>query len=173
MVFAMALVRSASSRASKAARPFSVEPPVHARDGLIQRLPVLHHAVAQEAVDELQELRPFAEPRASAASAWLLRRRLILRQAPGQQRQRLVRRHGVHRLALGLQGQNVVAARGDEPRGVPPALQERPQILLAPGVVDDEQDAAVAQRLAELGGGGVEVFQAGPLAGHDLDEVRR
>jgi hypothetical protein len=31
-----------------------------------------------------------------------------------------------------------------------PALQERPQVLLAPHVVDRHQDAPVAKRLAEL-----------------------
>ena len=133
---------------------------------------VLHHAVAQEAVDELQKLRPFAEP---------------LRQAPrapafapppdpsaSPRTEATAPRPPPWRPLPGarLSRQNIIAARGDEPRGVAPALQEGAQILLAPGVVDDEKDAPVAQRLAELGGGGVQVFEAGPLAAQDLDEVR-
>ena len=50
-------------------------------------------------------------------------------------------------------------------------MQERAQVLLAPGVVDDHQDSPVAQRLAELGRRGVDGLQPRPLAGQSLDEV--
>ena len=50
-------------------------------------------------------------------------------------------------------------------------MQKGPQILLAPCVVDDEQDAALAQRLAKLRGGGVEAFERRAFAGERFDEI--
>ena len=112
---------------------------------------VLDDAVAQEAVDELQELRPFAKPLPQRRKRRFFGCGLIFRQAPGEKRQRLVRRHSVHLLALGFRRQDVIAARGDETCGVAPALQEGAQILFAPSVVDDEKDAPVSQRFPKRG----------------------
>jgi hypothetical protein len=68
-------------------------------------------------------------------------------------------------------GQYVAAPGGDQPCRLAASLQERSQILLAPDVIDDQQNSAVAQRLAELGGCGLDGLDAGALTGQDLDQV--
>ena len=45
------------------------------------------------------------------------------------------------------------------------------KVRLAPGVVDDHENAAVAERLAELRRGGVDRLQPRPLAGQQHDQV--
>jgi hypothetical protein len=67
--------------------------------------------------------------------------------------------------------QDIVITGGDEPGRVRPALRERAQVLLAPGVVNDHEDAAIAQSLAQLCRRGVDIFQARALARQSLDEV--
>ena len=49
-----------------------------------------------------------------------------------------------------------------------PALQERPQVLLPPNVVDHHQDAAAAKRLAELCRGGVQGLEVRTLPREDV-----
>ena len=107
--------------------------------------------------------------RASRARAFA--RDLILRQARREQAQRLVRLHRVDRLANGRLRQDAVDPRRHQPDAVRAALQKRPQILLTPGVVDDQKNATVAERLAELGRGGVDRLQPGPLARQEHDQV--
>ena len=51
------------------AEALGVEPLVRAGDRDGQRLVRLHDAVAQEAVDDLEQLRPFAEPRGEVREA--------------------------------------------------------------------------------------------------------
>ena len=51
------------------------------------------------------------------------------------------------------------------------AVQERAQILLAPDIIDDHQDAAVAQRLAERSGGGGDGLKPRRRAGENRNEV--
>jgi hypothetical protein len=50
-------------------------------------------------------------------------------------------------------------------------LQERLEVLLAPSVVDDEKNAAVAERLAELRRRCVDRLQVRPLAGQEHNEI--
>ena len=61
MVFATALAGPPRFW-SRTHQALFVEPLVDASNGLIAAAGVSDDAVAQEAVDELQELRPFAEP---------------------------------------------------------------------------------------------------------------
>jgi len=51
---------------------------------------------------------------------------------PRKQAQRFARLHRVDRLANGLRRQDAVDPRRHEPDAVEPALQERPEVLLAP-----------------------------------------
>ena len=148
-----------------------VEPLVGAGDRRRQRLLGPNDAVAQEAVDDLEKLRPFAEPRGELRQICTLARNLILRQPGRNQAQRLPRLHGVDLLAQRRRGQDAIDARRDEPDAVRPALQKRLEVLLAPRVVDHHENPAVAERLAQLRRGGVERLQARPLASQEHDEV--
>ena len=100
-----------------------------------------------------------------------LKHNLLFWQAPGEECARFVRAHGVDLLPLRALGDDFAEARGDESRSLAPGVAEGAQILFAPGVVDNEKDAPVTQRFAELGGGGIQVFEAGALAVQDFDEV--
>ena len=52
-----------------------------------------------------------------------------------------------------------------------PALQEGSEVLLAPGVVDDQKNAPVAERLAELRRSRVYCVEPRPLASQEHDEI--
>ena len=144
MVIAMALERPGFDLRIERRQAFFFEAAVHGDHGLFQPLSVFQHAVAENAVHELQEQGPFTEPCSQRAECLALPRRLILRQAPRQQRQRFTRLHGIHRLAHDLTRQNITAPRRNQPGCVMAALQERTQILLAPSIIDDEQNAPLA-----------------------------
>jgi PemK-like, MazF-like toxin of type II toxin-antitoxin system len=98
-------------------------------------------------------------------------RNLIRRQSGRKEAQRFARLHSVDRLTKRFLRHDAVDLRRDETDAVRPGLEERPQVLLAPGVIDNHQDEAVAKRLAELSRGGVDRLQARPLARQRLDLV--
>ena len=164
MVRATALVRSRLVAGVEDGEALRVEPFVGARRRDRQRLAVVD-AIAQKAVDDLQEKRPFAQPGRETCEAGALARRLILRQTAGEQGQRLAALHRVDFLPQGLGRQDAVDPGRDEADAVPAALQERLQILRAPDVVDDHEDPAVAERLAELRRRRVDRLELRPLAG--------
>jgi hypothetical protein len=80
----MALVRSASLCGSKATRPVA-EPLVDVQNSLREWLAALDYAGAQEAVDVLQKLRPFAETRGKLAQFLMFGRDLVRRQTAREQ----------------------------------------------------------------------------------------
>ena len=86
--------------------------------------------------------------------------------------QRLALLHRIDRLTKGVLRQDAVDARGHEPRGFRASLQERAQILLAPGVVDDQKNAAIAERLGKRASRGVDRLEFRRFAGQPRDEVR-
>ena len=67
--------------------------------------------------------------------------------------------------------QDAVDPRRHQTDGVWPSLQERPQVLLAPGVVDDHQDAAIPQSFSQLRRRGVDRLQRRPLTCQQSDEI--
>ena len=109
---------------------------------------ILANAVAQEAVHQFQELCPLAKSCREIGQRLHVRSKLRLWQSPSEERPRFVRAHGINLLPLCALGDDFAEARRDEPRGVASAFEEGAQILLAPGVIDDEKDTPVAQRLA-------------------------
>jgi hypothetical protein len=58
-----------------------------------------------------------------------------------------------------ISGGRMTLGIGDEPRRAWATTQKGVQILLAPGVVDNEQEAPVAKRLAKLRGGSVDCVE--------------
>jgi hypothetical protein len=147
-----------------------VEPHIGARDGDRQRFPILDE-IAQEPVDDLDEERPLAKAGCEVPEAGSLACRLIRRQAARQKAQRLGPLHRVDLLPRGRCRQIAVDPRGDQPDAVATALQERLQVLLAPNVVDDHEDPAIAQRLPKFRRRRVDRLKLRPLAGQQGDEV--
>jgi len=89
---------------------------------------------------------------------------LVLGQTCREQAEGFADLHRVDRLANRGRGKNVVDTRRDQPDAVRPALQEGPQVLLAPGIIDDHENAPIAERFAKLPSGGVDRLQPRPLA---------
>ena len=115
--------------------------------------------------------RPFAKPGGKLLQARAFAGRRAWRQSVRQQGQGLAPLHRVDLLANGVLRQDAVDPGGDQTHAMAPALQEGPQVLLPPGVIDHHQDAAVAKRLAELCRGGVQGLEVRTLARERRDEV--
>ena len=93
-----------------------------------------------------------------------------------QHRLRLARtssRRPAMRAALGRQ--DAIVARGDQPRGLilRSAMQERREVLDAPGIVDHQQAAPIIERVGQRDLGGVESAEARALAGQGSRSDRR
>jgi hypothetical protein len=96
---------------------------------------------------------------------------LIVWQPLRKESERFPGPHRVDHHAKGVRRQHMVEARRDQAGRVAPALQERPQILLAPHIVDDKEAASLGQCIGELGAGGADGLQARALTGQAQDEV--
>ena len=85
----------------------------------------------------------------------------------------LHRRHRVDGDARGVLRQDAIVARRDQPRGLVPrsAMQERREVLFAPGIVDHQQAAPIIERFGKRDLGRLDGAEAGPLAGEGLDQV--
>jgi hypothetical protein len=147
-----------------------VESLVRRRDRDGQRLATVD-AIAQKTVDGLEQERPLAEPSCQAFQARAFPRRLIPRQSARQQTERLVSPHRVDLLGHSLFRQHAVDPRRHQPEAMPAAPQEGLEVRLAPDVVDDHQNPAVAQGLAQLRRSRIERLELRPLAGEQSDEV--
>ena len=75
-------------------------------------------------------------------------------------------------MTLGAGGEDVVDPRRDQSRRARATLQKRSQILLAPGIVDDQKDPAIAERLAQFRCGSVNRFDARTVTRQNYNEVR-
>src|SRR5208337_2780786 len=114
----------------------------------------------------LQEQRPFAEPSSKFGT-----RSLVRRQTEREQPQGFAGLHGVDGLANGRRRRDAVDPGGQQTDSVWSSLQERPQVLLPPRVVDDHQDAAIPDSFTQLRRGGVDRLQRRPLAYKQSDEI--
>ena len=139
-------------------------------DGAIQRHAPAN-ALLEEAVGELQELRPFAETGGHLAEHHGLVDDLISWQIPAEQRARFAALHGVHHLACGLIGQHRVEPGGDQPRGVAPAVEERVEMRALPDIVDNQQDSPIAEHRVQGRTKALKGRCFWGLAGQQRDEI--
>jgi hypothetical protein len=137
-----------------------IEPAVDAGNRLRERLARPYDAVAQEAASQGEQQRPLAQACRKRSQCQMLGLRLIVWQPLREEGERFPGPHRVDHHAKGVRRQHVVEARRDQARRVAAALQERPQILLAPHVVDDKEAAPLGQSIGELGARGADGLQA-------------
>ena len=118
-----------------------VEQPARIGDGVGERGLGADGAVAQGAVDEAQEERPFAEAGGECGKRGVL----AGGEVAAEQGHGFPALHGVDLRLLRVRRQRVAVAGGDEAGAVGAAAEEGAGVGGLPEVVEDEEDAAVGQ----------------------------
>src|SRR5262249_51430808 len=169
IVRATALLRSVSLRASNATKPLLSS---RLFTSAIARSRACFLAIRSRRNALTSFKSPLAKTGGKSAKLRKEGHDLLLWQAAGEECLSLVLLHRVHGLLDGVGGQDVVEPRGNQARCAGSGPKERVQVRIAPGIVDNQQDAAFAQSPAELGGSGGDVLESGSVIGEDFDQIR-